>query len=188
MKEFFRIIYVRLYRHSGRAAKVLEALGAIMLFLALLTLIFQILYRFIIIRFVNFSFPFTEEFAKYLLVWSVYIIIGVNLREGTMVAVNFIYDRLGKKSKKGLFYFTRLLIFIFLTVSFVFSLKVINQNMNFRSATIQAPGWLLFMAPAVGLILLFVEILIELCGVLGGIVEPFGGHIAAQQEIEQQDK
>ena len=174
MKNLLQATYTRLDRLSGRVTKGLEAISGLLIFTCFLTLIFQVLYRFVLVKFFVFSFPFTEEFARYLLIWTVYLLAGVNLREGTMVAVNFIYDRLHGKARAALYCFTRILMFVFLSVAFVVSLQVVAQNVEFRSSTLRAPGWLLYSAPAIGIVFLSVETLVETIGVFAGAVAPFG--------------
>jgi TRAP-type C4-dicarboxylate transport system permease small subunit len=174
MKTKTQILYNRLDQMSGKFAKALEVVVALFIFLSLLTLLFQVLYRFVILKFVAFSFPFTEEFARYLLIWSVYFIIGVNFRDGSMVTINFIYDRLEGNAKTGLYYVTRILMLVFIAVVFFYSLRIIQQNIGFRSATLRVPGWVLYLAPSIGLVLICLETIIEIFGVMSGIVKPFG--------------
>jgi len=171
--------YSKLESFSMRLSKILEAVSALLIFICFLTLLFQVLYRFVIIKFFSFSFPFTEEFSRYLLVWAVYLIAGVNLREGSMVAINFVYDKLGVKSKAFLYYITRIMTTIFLGVVFFYSLKVIKQNVNFSSSTLRAPGWILFSAPTVGVILLAFENFVEIIGVVVGKNKPFESRLDA---------
>lgn len=158
---------------SAKMAKGLEIVSALMIFICFLTLLFQVFYRFVIIKFFSFSFPFTEELARFLLVWTVYIIAGVNLREGSMVSINYIYDKLGIRGRAIMYYISRVLVVIFLAVVFIYSFQVIRQNANFHSSTLRAPGWILFSAPTVGIILLSYETLVEILGVAVGEIQPF---------------
>lgn len=104
MKSLKIIVYEKLESFSGKLTKVLETVSALLILICFITLLFQVFYRFVIVKYFSFSFPFTEEFSRYLLVWTVYLIAGVNLREGSMVAINFVYDKLGKRSKAILYY------------------------------------------------------------------------------------
>lgn len=173
MDSIGKRVYRKLDVWSSKLSKILEAVSALLIFICFLTLLFQVVYRFIIIKFFSFSFPFTEEFARFLLVWTVYLIVGVNLREGSMVSINYIYDKLGIKSRTVVYYISRVMMIVFLATVFVYSLQVIRQNASFQSSTLRAPGWLLFSAPSVGIVLLAYETIIEIIGVMVGEVKPF---------------
>lgn len=173
MKEFLYGIYGRLDRLSKVVSKGLECVAALFVFLCFLTLLFQVLYRFVIVKFFAFSFPFTEEFARYLLIWTVYFLIGVNLREGSMVAISFVFDRTKGRAKLALYCATRLLMFLFLVIAFIFAIKVVQQNIGFRSSTLRAPGIALYLAPVIGLVFICFETIAEFIGVVGGAIDPF---------------
>ncbi len=173
MDSFGKKLYKSLDTASVKLTKGLEAVSALLIFICFLTLLFQVFYRFVIVKFFSFSFPFTEELARFLLIWTIYLIAGVNLREGSMVSINYIYDRLGIKGRSIMYYISRALIIIFLSLVFLYSLNVIMQNVQFRSSTLRAPGWLLFSAPAVGIVLLSYETVVEIIGVIVGEIVPF---------------
>lgn len=173
MKESFEKLYSVMDSFSHCVRKFLEFFCALLLFLCFLTLLFQVFYRMIIVKFVAFSFPFTEEFARYVLIWITYLISGVNIYEGSMVAINFIYDRAGLSARYILFFVTRCLSLIFVGVVLFYSLIIIGQNLNYHSSTLQAPGWLLFSAPTVGMLLIGYEVITETIGVLSGKLFPF---------------
>jgi TRAP-type C4-dicarboxylate transport system permease small subunit len=166
-------LYRVLARISDRSKKVLEAMGAALILACTVTLLFQVLYRFIIIKFVSFSFPFTEEFARYALIWSVYLVIGVCLRDGSQVAVNLVYERLNLRNRHILYYFTRVLMLVFLGFVMWYSVGVVQKNLIFRSSTLRLPGIYIFSAPLVGCILMSFETIVEILGVLTGNVKPY---------------
>ncbi len=184
MKELWYRIYGRLDRLSKVASKGLECATALFVLASFLTLLFQVLYRFVIVKFFAFSFPFTEEFARYLLIWTVYLLIGVNLREGSMVAISFVYDRTRGRAKTALYFLTRLLMLAFLVIAFIFAVRVVRQNLGFRSSTLRAPGIALFLAPAIGLALIGFETLVEIIGVAGGAIDPFASRGESQVSKE----
>lgn len=167
-------LYFSLAKFSDKLSRVLEIISAILIAACTLTLLFQVLYRFVIIKFFSFSFPFTEEFARYALIWSVYFIIGVCLKEGTQASVNFVYDRLKLPAKTVLYYITRVFMAVFLTITVIYSVKVIQNYSFFRSSTLRVPGAFLFSAPLVGCALMAFETLVEVLGVITKVIEPFG--------------
>lgn len=167
--------YHALNRFSRVLSLITESLGGVMIALCFFALFFQVLYRFILIKIWSFSFPFTEEFARYALTWSCYLCIGVCLREGSQASVNFLYDRLSGLPKVLLFLLTRALMWIFLGVALYYGYRLTVNHLNFRSATMQLPGIFIFSAPLLGSVLMAFEAIIECLGVVSGELEPFTG-------------
>ena len=158
---------------SNIVGKLLGILAAILIALCTAALLFQVLYRFVIIKFFSFSFPFTEEFARYALIWSSYLCIGMCLKEGSQSSVNFLYDRLSGSPKTILYCITRVFIIVFLVVAIYYGIIIMGNNSFFKSTTLRIPGVYLFSAPVVGCILMIHEVVTELLGVLSGELKPF---------------
>lgn len=177
-------IYDVMDSFSRHIKKILEGICALLLFLCFLTLLFQVLYRLVIIKFVSFSFPFTEEFARYVLIWIVYLVSGINIYEGSHVAIDFIYDRVKQKTRYKLFYIARCLSIIVVCVILFFSIIVVANNLNYRSSTLRLPGWALFSAPTVGMILIFYELVTEFIGVLCGKIFPFAKRVESAEQAK----
>lgn len=180
-----KTIYRTMNRFSTHMHTVLMTLGGLMIALCFLALLFQVLYRFVIIKFVSFSFPFTEEFARYALIWSCYLSIAACLREGSQAAVNFIYDRLEGKARLVLYLITRGFMLLFLVVAIRYGIVVVEENLIFFSATLELPGVYLFTAPVVGCVLMGYETLTELLGVLSGELHPFETRPLALDRAEE---
>ncbi|MFY9312164.1 MAG: TRAP transporter small permease subunit [Clostridiales bacterium] len=166
-------LYLNLKKISDCLQRVLETIAAFLIIVCSLALLFQVFYRFIIIKYVSFSFPFTEEIAKYALIWSVYLMIGICLKEGSQASVNLIYDRLGYQNKCILYYITRLIMAIFLAVTIYYAIYVVKLNVLYKSPTLRLSGVYLYSAPLVGCILLTFETFIEVLGVITRNVKPF---------------
>ena len=173
--RIMKTAYHALNRFSRVLSLAAEWLGGIMIALCFFALFFQVLYRFVLVKLFSFSFPFTEEFARYALAWSCYLCIGVCLREGSQASVNFLYDRLSGLPKALLFLLTRALMWVFLAVALYYGCQLVMNNLNFRSATMQLPGIFIFTAPLAGIILMALETVIECVGVISGELEPFTG-------------
>lgn len=168
------MLYTALENVSQRINKVLEYLVSFLVVTCAAALFFQVIYRFIIIRFVSFSFPFTEEYARYALIWLTYLSIGICYKEGSMASVNLLFDKLNGKSRLMLFILTRLVILIFLVAAMTYGIRFVQNNLIFRSATLGIPGLFLQSAPFVGSVLILFEWLVETTGVLTGRIEAFG--------------
>jgi len=166
-----------LYKGLEKISKIVSVvLGYLVSFLVVsccAALFFQVIYRFIIVKFVSFSFPFTEEYARYALIWMTYLSISICYKEESMASVNLVYDKLHGKAKTAMFIITRLMILVFLVVVMVYGMRFVQNNRLFHSATMQVPGVFLHSAPLVGGIFLTYEWLTEVIGVLTGNLEPF---------------
>lgn len=176
-------VYTALNALSGVAQKVLEGVAAFLIFTCALDLFFQVLYRFVIIKFVSFSFPFTEEYARYALIWSTYLCAGICLKNGSMASVNLLYDRLKTVPKLVLYYATRVVFVVFLAVGLIYGWKAIQNNQIYLSPVMRIPGVFLYSAPFVGCVLMAYETITEFLGVLTGELKPFVGRPDAVEEI-----
>lgn len=174
MKTACLAIYSVLNKVSNAANKALGLLAGVLIALCAAALLFQVLYRFVIVKFFSFSFPFTEEFARYALIWSAYLCLGINLKDGSQSAVNFLYDRLQGTAKLLLYCLTRFFVAVFLVVALYYGLIIVDNNSIFKSATLRIPGLYLYSAPVVGCLLMLYEMVNELFGVLSGALKPFG--------------
>ncbi len=168
---------------SGRVQKVLEFVVAALIATCALDLFFQVVYRFIIIKFISFSFPFTEEYARYALIWSTYLCAGICLKNGSMASVNIVYDRLSPKGRLILYYITRLFFVVFLVVGLRYGWQAILNNRIYTSPVLRVPGVFLYSAPFVGCVLMSYETLTELLGVIAGRITPFLGRPEPAEEV-----
>ena len=96
-------LYQKTKRFSQRLDSVIEKIVVAMMALLVLAIVFQVLYRFVIVQFVSFSFPFTEEFARYMLMWITYLSLGICFKEGMHACVTFLHSALPKKGKMVLY-------------------------------------------------------------------------------------
>lgn len=166
-------IYFAMNGVSAAVGRVLAVLSGALIALCAAALLFQVLYRFVIVKFFSFSFPFTEEFARYALIWASYLCLGMCVKEGSQSAVNFIYDRLEGKSRLVLYCVTRVFVVLFLAVAIYYGIVIVQNNSFFKSTTLRVPGLYLFSAPVVGCLLMAYEVVTELLGVLCGELKPF---------------
>lgn len=158
---------------SDVLTKVLDWITGILIALCALDLFYQVIYRFIIVKFITIPSVFTEEFARYALIWITYLAISTCLRSGGMASVNFLYDRLAPVPKKVLYYITRAIIVFFLVYGIHYGYLAILNNLSYRSPMIHVPGVYIYSAPMVGCVLMMFECLTEILSVTLGRTEPF---------------
>ena len=158
---------------SHAVNRLLEAIAGVLIALCTAALLFQVLYRFVIVKFFSFSFPFTEEFARYALIWASYLCIGMCLKEWSQSSVNFLCDRLHGGPRLAVYCLTRAFVLIFLVVALYYGIVIVGNNRFFKSTTLRIPGFYLFCAPVAGCALMMYETITELLGVLCGEMQPF---------------
>lgn len=173
LEKSVKTLYHTMNSVSNVVGKILGIVAGVLIALCTAALLFQVLYRFVIVKFVSFSFPFTEEFARYALIWATYLCLGMGVKEGSQSAVNFIYDRFHGKAKLLLYCLTRVFIIIFLVVVLYYGIIIVRNTSFFKSTTLRIPGIYLFSAPVVGCVLITYEVITELLGVFCGELQPF---------------
>ncbi|MDR2391484.1 MAG: TRAP transporter small permease [Planctomycetota bacterium] len=186
MEKPVNILYHAMDRLSNAVNRLLGVIAGVLIALCTAALLFQVLYRFVIVKFFSFSFPFTEEFARYALIWASYLCLGMCLKEGSQSSVNFLYDRLRGGPRLALYCVTRFFVVIFLVVAVYYGAVIVGNNSFFKSTTLRIPGFYLFSAPVAGCALMIYEVITELLGVLCGELEPFAagqfGHDAERED------
>lgn len=169
MKE----LYYGLNKISNAICKVLQVLIVGVVIINASSVLLQVLNRYIIVKISNLSFPWTEELARYSMIWLCYLALPVVYREGAMAQLDLIFDRLGKKGKMVLYILTRILCLAFIAVAVYFGIHIVQTRMIFKSSMLHAPGYVLYSAPVFGCILMAYEIITEMIGVFSGALEPF---------------
>ncbi len=168
-----KCIYLFLNRISSIVQKILECFAAICILSGLFSVFFQVIYRYIIVKFVSFSFPFTEEFARYTIVWMTYLLAGVCLKEGSLVSLNLVYDRVHGTMKYVLYYATRALMILFLYIIIRYGIKYLPQALLYKSPILRLSGLYLYMMPVLGSVLMLYETIVDILGVACKEIAPF---------------
>lgn len=166
--------YHQLKKIRDRMDNVIEHMIAIMLMLLLATVSFQVIYRFVIVKFVSFSFPFTEELAIYLMVWVTYLAIGICLKEGMHATVTILSDRIANDRIKYLLYFVlrTLMVFFVLFVIYI-GTDLALASFIFKTPTLRIPMAFIYLAPVVGSALMLYQMIVEFLGVILNKEDPF---------------
>jgi len=168
-------MYFALKRGSDVITKILQYITALLVVICFSAILLQVVYRFILVKYFTlpFSFTFTDELSRYSLVWLTYLSLGMCFKEGYMTAVDFVYNHIGSKAKKVLYYLIFVIMAVFVVITVYYGIKLINFNVIFKSPSMRLPGIYLFSAPIVGIILVAYEMFTELMGVISGELRPF---------------
>ena len=179
-------LYYRMNNISNVICKILCILVVGVVIVNAGSVLLQILNRHLIVRISDLSFPWTDELARYSMIWMCYLIIPIVYREGSMAQLDLIFDRLGKKGKMTLYILTRILCMGFIIIAVYYGVHIVETRMMFKSSVMQIPGWALYSAPSFGCVFMAYEIITEMIGVFAGVLEPFyAGNKRQYPEVQE---
>ncbi|MDC7291220.1 TRAP transporter small permease [Blautia schinkii] len=166
-------LYYGLNKISNAICRILTILIVGIVIINAGSVFLQVLNRYIIVKISDFSFPWTEELARYSMIWLCYLALPIVYREGSMAQLDLVFDRLGKKGKMVLYILTRILCLVFIAVAVYYGIYIVQTRMMFKSSILRAPGYTLYSAPIFGCVVMTYEIITEMIGVFSGVLEPF---------------
>lgn len=166
-------IYHGMNSISNIICRLMEIVVVILVVINAADVFLQVFNRYILCKITDISISWTEELARYSMIWICYCVLGICFREGSMAQVDIVYGKLGHKGKLVLYIMTRVLIFLVLLVAVKYGLYICKIKAVYKSAMLRAPGMLLYSAPIFGSFLVGYEVLTELVGVFCGELEPF---------------
>lgn len=95
------------------------------------------------------SLTWTEELARYLLVWSTFLGATLAYKRGMHIAVTFLRDIFSKKIKRGIIIFSLAVIFVFCVVVIFFGIKLmVLQSVQLSPALRLPMRWVYLVLPA----------------------------------------
>ena len=158
----------RIYRFLKRIADLLdrysEKLLIILMISMFITVLIQIFYRYIVIRFTRISLPYTEELARYLLIWISYLGVAVGLNEGIHVSFDLLYDKLNISGKRFLYIVERLLMLFFILTILIAGRDLLVRLSSNVSPAMRIPIIWAYAAPWIGSWLIMVRLIVQLWG------------------------
>jgi len=140
------------------AMALLVVFGAVMSVVVML----QILFRFVI----YIPLPWSEELARYLMIWTGMVGSFVALREGRHIGVTLVVNRLPPRAAAGVAVFVQVLTILFLFILAKQGLALALINLNQLSPAMRIPMFFPYLAVPVGAALMIIELA---AGVLQGI-------------------
>ncbi len=103
--------------------------------------------------------PWSEELARYLMIWGVSLGASIAFREGSHVGVTMLQDRFTKKYGKGLFQFAQIIIIIFMAIISIQGFILVSKLEGQTSPAMEIPMAWPYLAIPVGCFLIFLEAL-----------------------------
>ena len=153
--------------------KTIEKISVFLMLVLVVDVLYQVLYRFILVKLFSFPAMFTEELARYLVIWIMFLLLPICLKEGRFSSVTLLVLNVKDTARTILYFVVQGLSLAMYIITFCNSFKVIKSNLIFRSPSMNLPGIFIYSSISVGLGLCIIQILIECLGVISGERRPF---------------
>ena len=146
MKKLYQII-----------SSIFENISTIFLVCILITVILQVFFRYV----ARIVVPWTEEFARYLCIWMVFMGAVAAIAKETHIRVTFIIDRIPVRVRHVFELFSYSVVFLFNLIIFLGSIQLIELNWGQQAVTFPVSVGVLYLAITVSsfFILLFLLML-----------------------------
>lgn len=122
------------------------------------TILIQIFFRFVVYRPV----PWSEELARYLMIWMGMLGSVIALRKGRHIGVTFLVDKLPARAHKFIVNLVRLIIIGFMAIIGWEGLGLAIFNATQLSAAMEIPMTIPYLAIPVGATMMIVDLIAEL--------------------------
>lgn len=113
------------------------------------------------------SFAWIDEATRLLMVWAVFLALGLALERGRHVAVTTIYEKLPTRIRKVVAFLINITGFSFSAYFTYLAIELVKfvSKTGQLSPTLGIPMYWLYVAPSVGFVLLAIRYFLELTGV-----------------------
>lgn len=140
---------------SYQVDRIARLLIAMMMAVMIVVVLFGVFNRFL------FKFPisWTEEIAKYLLVWVSMLGSSVAIRVGAHVGVGLLVTRFGERPRNMVFWINQILIMFFIIGLVILGIKLSTGEMNQMGYVTRISMFWPFLAIPVGSLLMIVQLL-----------------------------
>ena len=114
----------------------------------------------VVSRWLNIAMPWTDEMARYLLIWMTFLGCSLALASGTHLSVDFIVKMFPKNGQKVLNILTRVLIIVFFGIIMVYGTKLSITAINTKSTALHwSMGMVYSILPLSGVLSVFYAVL-----------------------------
>lgn len=151
----------KLVKAIDQMNKVILVILSLMLGVMSVVIIFQVFSRYVF----NLPLPWSEELARYLMVYSIFIGAALALRQGRLIAVEAVAEKLSPKNRRRFKSFALLVSIVFFIVLFTKGLEILGQVGAQKSPALQIPMSIPYAAISIGAVLLIINaiaVLIEM--------------------------
>jgi len=138
--------------HVNRIAK---GLLVVLMSIMVLDVLFGVMNRFIL----KLTVSWTEEVARYLMIWICMIGSTIALKEGTHVAVNLFILKFKESNRNIIIFINNVLIFAFLIIPAFWGIKICFSQMGQTSPALRISMFWPFLSVPVGSIIMILHII-----------------------------
>lgn len=173
MRNSLKKVYGVMHTGSNVICAAISGISFLFVITCTLTVLLQVINRYVIVRFTDYSATFTDELARFLLIWITYTAAAMCFREGSMAQVDMVYSKFGKTGRLVFYIITRVVMAIVLFIIIRYGFWFAEKKAGYHSAMLNIPGNVLYLTVPIGGVLLAYEWLTEIIGVLAGVITPF---------------
>lgn len=102
----------------------------------------------------------SEEVARYIMVWAALLSMGIALRQGRHIGLTSLVERLWGKYTRHAFFVADILMLVFFVVMFIAGISMAQFVVRQRSPSVNMPMWIAYASIPAGSFFLIVETLI----------------------------
>ncbi|MBQ1421368.1 MAG: TRAP transporter small permease [Firmicutes bacterium] len=114
----------------------------------------------VVSRWMSIAMPWTDELARYLLIWMTFLGCSLALASGTHLSVDFIVKMFPKNGQKALNIITRVLIIVFFGIIMIYGTKLSIAAINTKSTALHwSMGIVYSILPLSGLLSVFYAVM-----------------------------
>lgn len=169
-----------MFRVIDRLGDLLATLSAWMFFAIGGMILWEVFFRYV------FTSPtiWAEELARFFQIWALYIAAASVLRDGSMIRIGLLIDRLGPSWRTVAEIFSLVVVAAFSGVACWYGAKIALDSWEvgrMSGTMLNVPHWMTEAAVPLGLAILFLQALVQIARVLRG--EPIPGMQAHEPTI-----
>ena len=161
-----------MFRSIDRIGDVLATLAAWMFFAIGGMILWEVFFRYV------FTSPtiWAEELARFFQIWALYLAAASVLRQGSMIRIGLLIDRLGPRLRAAAEIFSLAVVVAFSAVACWYGVKIALNSWEVGRMTgtmLNVPHWMTEAAIPVGFAILLLQALVQIARVIRG--EPILG-------------
>jgi TRAP-type transport system small permease protein len=142
----------KVYRLSSNVDKAVMWTCATMLIVMIFDLLIGIFCRYVLQN----PFMWTEEVARYIMIWTASLAMSSGIRRGEHIAILYFTQRLSKNLAKAVDIFLKIILFGFLSVLTIFGVRFVISNLVFTSQALDLNmGFFVSAVPVAGALMMF---------------------------------
>lgn len=127
--------------------------------LLLVTMVFLVFLQIVMREVLNYSFSWTEEAARYMLVWVSFIASGFAYQYGAHISIEVFVKKLNPSLNRGIKILVAVIAIIFAIILIVTGGELVLENLMNRSPALHLPMGFVYLAIPIGALLQILNII-----------------------------